>query len=262
MIFTFKKIQKNIKKNFELFSLILLLLATIVGTYSYNENKKVITNNYIDLINNIYFKKTLNNIFNNLAPKYLSIEHKISSGETFNQILREYEIPEKEIVKIKKGLFKNNNSYMLKVNQILKFTLDVSNNKKIIYFLFPVSKTEKIKLTRNIKSDTFERKRIITDLKKKIIFQEGKILNNLYKTAIDLNIEPNVIVEFARVYGFQIDFQRDIRKNDSFQIMYEVFEDNKGKIFETGNVIFADLKLRGQNNPLYYFFRKRKRRSL
>jgi murein DD-endopeptidase MepM/ murein hydrolase activator NlpD len=256
MIFTFKKIQKNIKKNFELFSLILLLLATIVGTYSYNENKKVITNNYIDLINNIYFKKTLNNIFNNLAPKYLSIEHKISSGETFNQILREYEIPEKEIVKIKKGLFKNNNSYMLKVNQILKFTLDVSNNKKIIYFLFPVSKTEKIKLTRNIKSDTFERKRIITDLKKKIIFQEGKILNNLYKTAIDLNIEPNVIVEFARVYGFQIDFQRDIRKNDSFQIMYEVFEDNKGKIFETGNVIFADLKLRGQNNPLYYFSEK------
>ena len=35
--------------------------------------------------------------------------------------------------------------------------------------------------------------------------------------------------------------------------MYEVFEDDNGKVFETGNIIFADLKLRGQNNSLYYF---------
>jgi len=256
MILTFKKIQKNIKKNVELFSLVLLLLGTIFGTYTYNESKKIVTNNYIDLINNIYFKKTLNNIFDNLSPKYLSIEHKITSGETFNEILRKYEIPENEIVKIKKGLFKNNNLNILKVNQVLKFTLDQSKNKKIVYFLYPVSKTEKIKLIRNIKLDTFEKKIIITDLKKRIIFQEGKILQSLYKTAIDLNIQPNVIVEFARIYGFQVDFQRDIRKNDSFQIIYEVFEDNKGKIFETGNVIFADLKLRGQNNSLYYFSKK------
>ena len=108
MKLTFKKIQKNIKKNFELFYSNFVTFSNYSWN-SYNENKKVITNNYIDLINNIYFKKTLNNIFNNLAPKYLSIEHKISSGETFNKILREYEIPEKEIqVKIKKGLFKNN----------------------------------------------------------------------------------------------------------------------------------------------------------
>ena len=45
-------------------------------------------------------------------------------------------------------------------------------------------------------------------------------------------------------------------KNDSFQIMYEIFEDDNGKKFETGKVIFADLVLRGQNNPLYYFGKK------
>tara|TARA_B110001452_G_scaffold75878_1_gene61618 strand:+ start:223 stop:954 length:732 start_codon:yes stop_codon:yes gene_type:complete len=62
-----------------------------------------------------------------------------------------------------------------------------------------------------------------------------------------------VIVDFARIYGFQIDFQRDIRKNDSFQIMYEVFEDDNKKIIETGKIIFADLILRGQKNSLYFF---------
>ena len=82
-------------------------------------------------------------------------------------------------------------------------------------------------------------------MNKKIIFKEGKILQSLYRTACDLNIKPNIVIEFARIYGFQVDFQRDIRKNDNFQIMYEVFEDDNGKIFETGNIIFANLKLSG-----------------
>ena len=70
---------------------------------------------------------------------------------------------------------------------------------------------------------------------------------------MDLDLQPNIIIEFARIYGFQIDFQRDIRKNDNFQIMYEVFEDDNGKIFETGDIIFANLKLSGINNSLYFF---------
>jgi len=123
-------------------------------------------------------------------------------------------------------------------------------------FLFPVSRTEKILLTRNIDTDKFDKKKIITKLNKKIIFKEGKISQSLYKTAIDLNVQPNIIIEFARIYGFQVDFQRDIRKNDNFQIMYEVFEDDNGKVFETGNIIFADLKLSGVNNSLYYFDKK------
>ena len=117
-------------------------------------------------------------------------------------------------------------------------------------------KSEKILLTRNLDTGLFKSKKIITNLNTKIIFKEGKITQSLYKTAIDLNVQPNIIIEFARIYGFQVDFQRDIRKNDNFQIMYEVFEDDDCKVFETGNIIFADLKLSGVNNSLYYFNKK------
>ena len=86
-----------------------------------------------------------------------------------------------------------------------------------------------------------------------MIFKEGKIKQSLYKSAVDLNIQPNIIIEFARVYGFQVDFQRDIRKNDTFQIMYEVFRDDNNKILNTGNILFADLNLSGQSNALYFF---------
>ena len=35
--------------------------------------------------------------------------------------------------------------------------------------------------------------------------------------------------------------------------MYEVFVDDNGKIIETGEILFANLKLSGENNTLYFF---------
>ena len=256
MIFSSNKIIKIIKKNIEITFLFLLLLITILSTSIYNEKKVLIDENYKNLINNIYFQKSINEIFDNLVPRYKNIDHKISSGETFDKILNNYSIPNEEINQIKKKLNSDYNINNLQPNLEIKITIDQSNNKKITSFLFPVSRTEKIQLTRNLDNNLFEKKIIITNLNKKIVFKEGKITQSLYKTAIDLKVQPNVIIEFARIYGFQVDFQRDIRKNDNFQIMYEVFEDDDGKIFETGNIIFADLKLSGKNNALYYFEKK------
>jgi len=256
MIFSSNKIKRLIKKNIEITLLFLLLIITIASTKIYNNKKILINENYKDVINNIYFQKSVSQIFDNLKPRYKSIEHKISSGETFDKILNNYSIPSENILEIKKNLNSDFNLNNLKTNLDIKFTIDQSNNKKITYFLFPISRTEKIQLTRNLNTDIFEKKTIITNLNKKIIFKEGKITQSLYKTAVDLNVQPNIIIEFARIYGFQVDFQRDIRKNDTFQIMYEIFQDDNGKVFETGNIIFADLKLSGANNSLYHFGKK------
>ena len=256
MIFKLNRFVKLTKKADGLVFLFALILITIIFTTFYNNKKITINKNYKNLINNIYFKKSIDHLFDNLNPKYQSISHKISDGETFDKILNGYSIPTGEINKIKKILNKNYNLNNLKTNLLIEFRINKSKNKKITAFLFPVSRTEKIQLTRIFDTDLFEKKTIITNLNKKIIFKEGKILQSLYRTALDLNIKPNVIIEFAGIYGFQIDFQRDIRKNDNFQIMYEVFEDDNGKIFETGNIVFANLKLSGKNNSLYYFSKK------
>jgi|TARA_B110000027_G_scaffold7840_1_gene7072 murein DD-endopeptidase MepM/ murein hydrolase activator NlpD len=256
MIFSSNKIIKLIKRNIEITFLSLLIIITIGSTTLYNNKKIAINENYKDVINNIYFQKSVNQILDNLTPKYKNIDHKIASGETFDKILKSYSIPTEEILEIKKNLKSDYNLNDLKTNLNIKFTIDQSNNKKISTFLFPISRTKKIQLTKNLETNSFEKKIITTNLIKKIIYKEGKILQSLYKTAIDLNVQPNMIIDYARIYGFQVDFQRDIRKNDNFKIMYEVFEDEKGKIFETGNILFADLRLSGVSNSLYYFDKK------
>ena len=247
-----KKIKIKIKKNLEIIALSFLILTTIIFTSYYNYNKKKILNNYSNLLHNIYFKKSLNHLLNNLEPRFKKIEHKINVGETFDKILEKYLVDKSEILQIKKELSKKINLNNLNINQKFQFTID-QTNFLVKEFIFQVSNTEKIYLSRNKTTDKFNQKIIVTKLKKNIIYNENIILESLYRSASNQNIPPNIIIEFARIYGFQVDFQRDIRKKDIFQIMYEVFLDDKKKIIETGNILYANLKLSGEDNSLYYF---------
>ena len=234
-------------------TLLNLKKALFISYFNYTKNKSYeIYNNFID---NIYLKKTLNHIIDNLEPKYKKVKHKIRSGETFDKILENYSIEKSEIIKIKNSLKKKINLNKLNTQQIIHFSLDKTNNK-IEEFTYQVSNTQKIYLKRNIKEDYFNEEIISIKLDKKIIYKEDLIVQSLYKTAIEQKIPANTIVEFARIYGFQVDFQRDIRKNDKFQMMYEIFLNEKNEIVETGEILFANLNLNGQDNNLYFFDNK------
>ena len=69
-------------------------------------------------------------------------------------------------------------------------------------------------MKRNIEMETFNEELLSIKLNKQIIYKENIILQSLYKAATDQTIPANAIIEFASIYGFQVDFQRDIRKQD------------------------------------------------
>ncbi len=250
------KIVSLVKKNLEIFLLISLLIITIFITQFYNFNTKKIERDYLQIIRNSYFKKTVNYFFTNLKPKFENVEYKIKNGDNLVNILNNLSVNEKDIKKIVK-LLKNTDAQNLIENQTLKLTIENNENfKGISNILIPVSKSRKLEIYKELKNNEYVKREIVTNLEKKIILKEGIIKSSLYRSATKENIDPNVIIEFARLYGFQVDFQRDIRKNDSFQIIYEIFVDENGKIFENGNIIYANLMLRGQLNQLYYFPKK------
>ncbi len=247
-----KILKKKIRKNIQIFGLIFLVALTIVSTSYFNFKKNNNIQAYNNFIDNVYFKKTLTHLVDNLEPKYKKIKHKIKSGETFDKILESYSIEKSEILKIKNSLKDKVNLNKLNTKQVIQFNLDKTNNK-ISEFEYQTSNTQKIFLKRNIESDKFKEEILSIKLDKKIVYNENIILQSLYKAATDKNIPANTIIEFARIYGFQVDFQRDIRKQDKFQIMYEIFLNEKNEIVETGEILFANLKLSGQDNSLYYF---------
>ena len=248
----FKNLKYKLKKNFEIFALVFLIFITALSTVYFNFKKNLNKEIYTNFIDNVYFKKTFNHIVENLEPKNRRIKHKIKAGETFDKILENYSITQKEVNKIKNSLQKKTNLNKLNTKQIIQFTQDKTNNK-ISEFTFQVSNTEKIFLKRNNQDDTFNEEILLIKLDKEIIYKENLILQSLYKAAVDKDVPANIIIEFAGIYGFQVDFQRDIRKKDKYQIMYEIFLNEKKELIETGEILFANLKLSGQDNSLYYF---------
>ena len=124
-----KNLQNKVKKNLEIFGLILLIFITAVSTSYFNYKKNLNEKTYNNFIDNIYFKKTLSYLFNNLEPKYKKIKHKIKSGETFDKILENYSIEKSEIIKIKNSLKKKVNLNKLNTKQTIQFSIDKTNNK-------------------------------------------------------------------------------------------------------------------------------------
>ncbi len=255
MRLNFRYLQDFLRKNQELSFVIVLVIASVILTQLFQVSKNQSTKEYLKIINNLYFQKTFKNVFEGFEPKYLKVEHKIKNNDSINNILKSYGVPKNEINNILNSLLENKVTNNIKVNDIVNLTID-NSNMTISKLGITISKTKKIELIRDYEKDIFKKKEIVTNLQKKTIFKEGRITQSLYRSASKQNIPANIIVEFARIYGFQIDFQRDIRKNDSFQIIYEVYEDENKKIFNTGKIIFADLNLRNQSNTLYYFDKK------
>ena len=245
------KITKVKIKN-EFFLLFLVLLITVLSTGYHNYSKKKIADNYKEIVENIYFKKTLNHIFSKFEPRFKKISHKIELGDTFDSVLNEYGVKKDEIIIIKKKLSKKINLNNLNTNQKILFTIDQTSDS-VKEFMFQISNKERIVLTRDLEGKNFKEEILLTKLKKEIIYKENIISLSLYKSAVNQTIPLSIIIDFARIYGFQVDFQRDIRKLDKFQIMYEAFIDENERVIETGNILFANLILSGEDNSLYFF---------
>ena len=247
------KINKLIKNNIYLITLVLLIFISIFSTNYFLLYKKNQETKLIDSLDNIFLNKTFSEIIENLKPRFDYKNFRIKQGDTFEKLLKELNITENE-----KDIVINNLSKFKLINKLFKgqnisFKLDNNNSAKIIEISIEQSKTKKYVFYRTENVNKFEFKEVEKDLKRKVVFKEAEIVNSLYSGAINVGIQPNVIIDFARIYGFQIDFQRDIWKNDRFQIIYETFLDSNQKVLDTGNILYANLILQGKENDLYIF---------
>ena len=248
--------KKIIFKTFQKYSyfiwLLFLIFFTVLVTYFYSTNKKNQIDNLNKALGNIYLNKLVKKITSELKPRYINIEYNVKQGDTYESIIKNLNIPNTEKKKFLNSVTKNKNINVLKLNQKIFFKIDKKNNPKIINFIIEIDKKKNVLFERTDEKN-FTSKIIEKNLIKTISFKEGVIKNSLYSAALNNGIKPNTIIEFARLYGFQVDFQRDIWKNDSFQIIYEEFKNQEGSVIETGNIIYASLNVQNTELKLYKF---------
>ena len=189
--------------------------------------------------------------FENVKSPYKEYDYTVKKNDTLEKVLKKYNISNSEINNltseiIKKKLF--NISAGTKIKLIIK---KEKENKQIISLFYPIDAITSVEVKRN--KDTFDVSKIILELDKKEVVLSNTIKNNLYTSAVDAGLEPNIIVEFANIFGFEVDFQRDIRKGDSFEVYYEQFVDDDNIVRRTGKIIYASMFVNNKEISLYNF---------
>ncbi len=253
-------LQKNTFKEHSVFIwlfIVTILAIAISKINTISKNEKI--NQFNNSLENIYLRKTIKEITNNLKPRYLTIHYVSKTGDTYQSIINKLNIDKKEKKILLKNILKEKSLKILKINQKFTFKFDNLSKKKIIEFKIETDKKNEILFSKISDQDKFISKQIEKNFKKNVVYKETVITNSLYNSAVDLGIKPNIIIEFARLYGFQVDFQRDVWKDDSFQIIYEEFVNENDKVIDTGEIIFASLNLQNTDLRLYkYEFKKDK----
>ena len=247
------KFKKKTKSLSHFIWLVLLIIITSFVTYFYETNKNYQFKNLKKTLNNIYFKKTFSKITSSLENRYLELNYVVKDGDNYDNIINNLEVPKYEKRIFLETVKKEEKIRILRPDQKIYFKIDKKENSQILEFIIEVNKKKEIHFVRDSDKKKFNSKTLEKNLKKTIVYKESKITNSLYQTALDLSIKPNIIVEFARLYGFQVDFQRDIWKNDSFQMIYEVYLNKDEEIIESGNIIYANLSLQNEDLKLYRY---------
>jgi murein DD-endopeptidase MepM/ murein hydrolase activator NlpD len=227
-----------------------ILFFTIFNLIS-EKNKK--NEHNLKLISKSNEFSNLTNFFiSKINSPYEEVEYLIKNNDSVEKILKKFKIKNQDIKNISKKLKEEKLSNIYsgrKLSLVLKKLEDNSNT--VVNLVFPISNTNSVEIKKS--KDSFIIKENILKLYKREVVARNLIKNNLYSAAIDAGVEPNIIVEFARIFGFEVDFQRDIRKGDWFEILYEKFEDDNNKVRDTGKIIYASMYVNGEEINLYNF---------
>tara|TARA_B100000676_G_C18035745_1_gene821684 strand:- start:700 stop:1935 length:1236 start_codon:yes stop_codon:yes gene_type:complete len=227
--------------------LVSIIIVNIHNKFKFNQKKHL-----ENIWQNTYLQKSLDSISKSLKPRFEKISYNINPGDSFEKILIDINLEKKDRELVINYVLKQKIRINLYENQKIIFEIDNLTGRKIKKILIPINKKKDLIIYKN-EENKFQFAEIKKELTLNKVYKENIIKNSLYKSAINKNIDPNIIVQFAQIYGFEVDFQRDIKKNDSFQIVYEEYKNDENKTVDFGNILYANLILQGRPIELYYF---------
>jgi murein DD-endopeptidase MepM/ murein hydrolase activator NlpD len=128
-----------------------------------------------------------------------------------------------------------------------------SDNKLVALTLQPNMERD-VKLTRDADGQ-FVAAAIDKPLTERVDRAAGQIDISLFESAREAGVPVGLIGDIIKAYSYDVDFQRDIHEGDSFDVMYERFDNEKGELAKAGRLLYASLSIGGKPMPIYYFER-------
>ncbi len=181
---------------------------------------------------------------------------RVRKGDTLMKLLLRNRVPRSDAANAIAALRKVTDLRRLRIGQIidLRFTADPKQNgKKIFIGLVFEPAPDHIVSTGRSWDGSFAAARQDKALTQIAVRKGASIGASLYLNALRAGVPAAAVVEMIRIFSFDVDFQRDIQRDDSFEVMYEQFIDTAANPIRLGNVTYASLTLSGEKLSLYRY---------
>ena len=178
------------------------------------------------------------------------LKEEIKPGDSFSNVLNRT-LPDDsyDTYEITKNLGKIYNLRSIHAEDSIVVTLDsLKNFVQLSYY----PKEEYIYFVQKDSSgyyNAFKRKK---ELEKELAYAEGKINKSLYQSMQQLDLNPEIIMEFTQIFQWDIDFFIDPRKGDKFYLLYEKYLHND-KLLKYGNILVANYESKNYTQTAYYY---------
>jgi len=202
------------------------------------ENSKISTKDPNILLNKFFDKEN--------SSKFKETIIKVKQGQTFSEILDNFNFENKEKFEIINSISEVFNLRGLNVNQKIIF---LTNENEIIEKII-IELDFNTNLIVNLDSQINVEKRNLETFSS-IESQEYLITNSLYADGINNNLPNQILIKLIKLFSFDLDFQRDIRKDTQVSVSYEKnYVENKPD-YSFGDIEYAKITIK--NNTLEYF---------
>ena len=192
------------------------------------------------------------------SPRGFHHTLRVARGDTLGQMLTRVGVSGRQANAAFTALKTRFDPRRIQVGEEIEVTLapplDATDNGQLLGFTIASGPLEEVSVKRGPEGDYVASKhRLATDTIP--TRASGIIENSLFVAGERAGVPVPVLVELIRAYSWDVDFQRDIRPGDSFEIMYDRLVDTRGETVYHGDIRYAALTLSGQKLALYHFTR-------
>ncbi len=178
---------------------------------------------------------------------------KIGSGDTIAGVLQNVGLNGAEVYRIVKAMGKSYDPRDIKAGQAVSIHLEKTGEGVSLQ-----SMRMKVDAVREIVIVKDEHERFSSDVHEKELLLRKKIArasiqNSLYGSAARAGIPASLVANMIRIYSYEVDFQRDLRRGDTVELIYEIYETEDGDFARYGDILYANLGVRGQKIPVYRY---------
>lgn len=191
------------------------------------------------------------------VEEIVTTEVKVKKKDTLSKILHRQHISNSDIQKILQEVKKIDKKLVLSIGQTISFSFAISTE----------SEDEKIEYLRNIRiiqeknkyieinkiGSEFISRQVIIPFKKSLVRDSAIIETNFAQAARSLGLSNSNINDLINIYSYQIDFQRQIHKNDKIDLILEKYSNEDGIFSHYGKVLHATLTVSGKEYKIYLY---------